>query len=92
MGRLTTLEPRQAIEKLDRLARKITKNATNEQEVCELMVVAEARHRLVPALKNYVDLSKAYSLREFVNTIEGWERSQPQETQCFRKIHQGHTQ
>ena len=57
-GRLTTLEPRQAIEKLDRLAKRITRTVTCEQEVRELMVVVEARLWLVPALKSYVDLSK----------------------------------
>ena len=53
------------------------------------MVVAEVRHWLVPALKSYVDLSKAYTMRDFINTIEGWERAQPPGTPCFRKVYTG---
>ena len=56
------------------------------------MTVAEVRQCLVPPLKNYVDITKAFGLRDLVNTIEGWERSHVPGTQCFKKIYNGQAQ
>ena len=85
-GRLVTLEPRQAIEKMSRLVSKITRGAGDIQEAEDLMVVAETRSWLVPTLKTYVDMSKQFGLQDYIRTIEEWERSQPVGTPCFKRI------
>ena len=87
-GKLTSMTPRLAADKMRRWACKITQGATSELECRELLVMAEMRHWLVPELKTYVDLARVRDLREFVKVVEGWESSQPSGTPCFRQITQ----
>ena len=86
-GKLTTMTPRTAADKMRRWAGKITQGATSESECRDLLVMAEMRHWLVPELKSYVDLARVKDLKEFVKVIEGWESSQPTGTPCFRHMY-----
>ena len=70
-GKLTTMTPRTAADKMHRWAGKITQGATSESECRDLLVMAEMRHWLVPELKSYVDLARVKDLKEFVNIVEG---------------------
>ena len=86
-GKLTTMTPRTAADKMRRRAGKITQGATSESECRDLLVMAEMRHWLVSELKLYVDLARVKDLKEFVKVVEGWESSQPTVTPCFRHMY-----
>ena len=86
-GKLTTMTPRTAADKMRRWAGKITQGATSESECRDLLVMAEMKHWLVPELKSYVDLARVKELKEFVKVVEGWESSQPTGTPCFRHMY-----
>ena len=91
-GRLTNLEPRQAIEKMARLAGKIMRNAVDLTQAQNLVAVAQTRNWLVPPLKAYIDMSQTFGFQEYIRKIEEWERSQPVGTSCFKKNYPGHQQ
>ena len=54
-GRLIKLEPRQAIEKMIRLAGKVASEAADKQEILNFKGVTLTGNWLVPPLKTYVD-------------------------------------
>ena len=89
-GRLTNLEPRQAIEKMARLAGKIMKEAVDITQALNLIAVAQTRSWLVPPLKTFIDMSQTFGLQEYISKIEEWEKSQPVGTACFKKTYPGH--
>ena len=86
-GKLTTMTPRTAADKMRQWAGKITQGASSESECSDLLVTAEMRHWLVPELQSYVDLAHVKDLKEFVKVVEGWESSQPTGTPCFRHMY-----
>ena len=79
-GRLINLEPRQAIEKMIRLAGKVASEAADKQETLNCMGVVLTRNWLVPPLKTYVDMTKAFEVHDYIRTIDEWERSQTEGT------------
>ena len=91
-GRLTNLEPRQAIEKMARFAGKIMRDAVDLTQAQNLVAVAQTRNWLVPPLKTYIDMSQTFGFQEYIRKIEEWERSQPVGTLCFKKTYPGHQQ
>ena len=89
-GKLYQLGHRQCRDKLRKLIEKVTKNATNEDEIYDYLTVAFMRHNLNPTLKTYVDLKGRFECEEFAQTIDEWEATQPLGTKCFDT--QEHTQ
>ena len=65
-GRLTNLKPRQAIEKMARLAWRIMRVAVDLTQAQNLVAVAQTRNWLVPhppPLKTYIDMSQTFGFQ-----------------------------
>jgi len=53
--------------------------------MAECLAVALTRDQLVPPLRAYVDTIRRFKMREYVETCEEWETSQPRGTSYFKK-------
>ena len=91
-GRLLNLEPHQTIDKMIRLAGKVASEAEDKQDILNCMGVALTSNWLVPLLKSYVDMTRKFEVKEYIRTIEEWERSQPVGTPCFKRTFSGYQQ
>jgi len=63
----------------------VAQEAETRDEMAECLTVALTRDRLTPALKQYVDTTRRFKFREYLETCEEWECNQPRGTSCFRK-------
>jgi len=84
-GRLWKLEVRQTVTKIKHLVKKVASEADSKDKMAECIAVALTRYQLVTPLKAYVDTIRRFKLREYIETCEEWERSQPRGTNCFKK-------
>ena len=91
-GRLFSLEPRQAIDKMIRLVGKVASEAEDKQDILNCMGVTLTRNWLDPPIKSYVDMTRKFEVNEYIRTIEEWERSQPVGTPCFQRTFSGYQQ
>jgi len=76
---------RPSVAKLRQLIRTVASEAETRDEMAECIAVALSRDHLVPALKQYVNTTRRFKYREYIEACEEWERSQPRGTSCYRK-------
>ena len=84
-GRLLQLPIRQFIDKIAKLAEKVTKEATDEKKMFQYLAVAFTRNYLNPTLKTYFDLKGDFSKEQCCRLMEEWLVNQPVGVSWHRK-------
>jgi len=84
-GKIWDMEVRTSLNKLRNLVKTVAIEADSKEEMAECIAVALSRDHLAPSLKQYVDTTRRFKYRDYIETCEEWERSQPRGTSCYRK-------
>jgi len=84
-GRLWEMDIRPCAAKMRQLIRTVASEAESKDEMAKCVTVALMREHLVPDLKQYVETTRRFKYRDFFETCEEWERSQPRGTLCLRR-------
>jgi len=84
-GLIWDMDIRHGSAKMLRLIETVAGEAENKREMAQSFAVALIRDHLNPQLKNYMDTSRRFGFKEFLETCEEWERSQPRGTSCYKK-------
>jgi len=84
-GRVYEMDIRPSLSRLKHLLKAVAGDVYSIDEMAEAIAVALARDHLVPALKTVIDTGMRFKYKEFIDSCEQWEKSQPRGTLCYRK-------
>jgi len=90
-GKVYDMDVRSSLSRLKHLVKAVAGDACSVEEMAEALAVALARDHLVPQLKMVIDTGMRFKYREFIESCEQWERSQPRGTSCYKKSRPGFT-
>ena len=82
MGVKPTL--RQLADKVKRWLDKLAQEAETVDKAMEKVAVAYLRSKMIPEVKNYLDLTEANTMPRYLMKIEEWERSNPHKKNLYR--------
>jgi len=84
-GKLWEMDVRPSVAKLRQLIKTVAIEAESKDEMAECIAVSLSRDHLLPALKHNVDTTRRFKYRDYIETCEEREWSQPRGTSCYRK-------